>query len=174
VSPLPAAGSVAGRDDGCADFSQDGTDGAMKSTAAPPKEAFRLVFRTHMTPWTQECVWYVVVSVSDLGIGVERDVSKGGLGLEEQWFAPWGDVLSIQHGHLPEPIIRVEFATAGGQTAVRDIRIPPIAQPPFRGCSGPHLVEAIVVAYQETGAPPSVEEVLRVLAEIGATAPLDN
>jgi hypothetical protein len=144
----------------------------MKSIAgAPTADAFSLVFRTYMTPWTQECVCYVILTVSAAGIGVERDPTKGGLGLEEQWFAPWSDVLSIEHGHLPEPIIRIEFATAGGQTAVRDIRIPPVDEPPFRGCPGPLLVEAIVLAYQEKNAPPSVDQVLLALAEIDAGAP---
>jgi hypothetical protein len=129
-------------------------------------DAFKLVFRTHMTPWTQDCVYFVLLTITDAGIGVERDPTKGGLGLEEQWFTPWSDVMSIQHGHLPEPIIRVEFATVGSQTTIRDIRIPPIDEPPFRGCPGPLLVEAILVAFQEKSRPPSVQEVLRALSEI--------
>jgi hypothetical protein len=129
-------------------------------------DAFKLVFRTSMTPWTQDCVYFVVLTISDVGIGVERDPSKGGLGLEEEWFSPWSDVMSIQHGHLPEPIVRVEFATVGGQTTIRDIRIPPIEVPPFRGCYGPLLVEAILIAYQEQCRPPSVDQVLRALSEI--------
>jgi hypothetical protein len=129
-------------------------------------DAFKLVFRTSMTPWTQECVYFVVLTITDAGIGVERDASKGGLGLEEQWFAPWSEIMSIQHGHLPEPILRLEFATVGGQTTIRDIRIPPIEVPPFRGCYGPLLVEAILTAYQEQGWPPSVDQVLRALSEI--------
>jgi hypothetical protein len=126
-------------------------------------DAFRLIFRTYMTPWTQDCVYYIVLTVSDTGIGVEPDWSKRGLGLEEQWFTPWGDVMSLEHGHLPEPIVRIEFATAGGQTAIRDIRVPPVREPPFAGCEGPDLIEAIVTAYQESMKPPSIDAVIRRL-----------
>ena len=131
-------------------------------------EAFRLVFRTSMTPWTQDCVYYVVLTITEEGIGVERDPTKGGLGLEEQWFTPWSDVTSVQYGHLPEPIIRLEFLTAGSQTTIRDIRIPAVEQPPFRGCSGPQLVEAIVTAFRQNSRAPSVDQVLGVLAQIAA------
>jgi len=129
-------------------------------------DAFKLVFRTHMTPWTQDCIYFVILTVTGSGIAVQRDPSKGGLGLEEEWFVPWGEVVSMQHGHLPEPIIRLEFSTAGSQTTIRDIRIPPVTEPPFRGCPGPLLVEAILLAFQERNQPPSVEEVLRALSEI--------
>jgi hypothetical protein len=126
-------------------------------------DAFRLIFRTYMTPWTQDCVYYIVLTVSDTGIGVEPDWSKRGLGLEEQWFTPWSDVVSLEHGHLPEPIVRLEFATAGGQTTIRDIRVPPVREPPFAGRSGPHLVEAILGAYQEANTPPSIDAIMRRL-----------
>jgi len=129
-------------------------------------DAFKLVFRTYMTPWTQDCVYFVVLTITGAGIAVRRDPTKGGLGLEEEWFTPWDDVLSIRHGHLPEPIVRVEFATAGSQTTIRDIRIPPIDQPPFSGCPGPLLVESILLAFQEKNQAPSVEQVLRALSEI--------
>lgn len=129
-------------------------------------DAFKLVFLTHMTPWTQDCFYFVVLTITGAGIGVRQDPSKGGLGLEEEWFTPWGDVTSIEHGHLPEPIIRLEFRTVGGQTTIREIRIPPIDEPPFRGCPGPLLVEAILIAFQEKSREPSVDEVLRALSEI--------
>jgi len=128
--------------------------------------AFRLVFRTYMTPWTQECMYFVLLTVCDTGIGVERDPSKGGLGLEEQWFASWSEVVSLQRVHLPEPIVRIEFSTAGDQTTIRDIRVPSVRERPFAGCSGPQLVEAILVAYREKHHPPTVEEVLRLLPEV--------
>jgi hypothetical protein len=125
--------------------------------------AFRLVFRTSMTPWTQECVYFVLLTVCDAGIGVERDPTKGGLGLEEQWFAPWSDVVSLQHVHSPESIVRIEFSTAGGQTTIRDIRVPSVRERAFAGCSGTHLLEAILLAYREKHHPPTVEQVLRML-----------
>jgi hypothetical protein len=129
-------------------------------------DAFSLVFRTYMTPWTQDCVYFVVLTVSDRGIGISPDWSKKGLGLEEQWFTPWGDVISLEHGHMPEPIARLEFVTAGGQTAIRDIRVPTVDQPPFAGHGGPQLIEAILMAYQDGNRPPSVEQVVRRLAGI--------
>jgi len=128
-------------------------------------DAFRLILRTYMTPWTQDCVYYVVLTVSASGIGVEPDWSKRGLGHEEQWFTPWRDVISIEHGHLPEPIVRIEFATAGGQTTIRDIRVPAIREPPFAGRSGPQLIEAIFTAYQDLMKPPSIDEIMRRLDE---------
>ena len=39
------------------------------------------------------------------------------------------------------------------------------AEGPFAGCSGPHLVEAILLAFQETHQPPSVEQVARVISD---------
>ena len=126
-------------------------------------DAFTLSFRTHMTPWTQDCVYYVVLTVSDRGMGVAPDWSKKGLGLEEEWFTPWGEVMSLEHGHMPEPIVRLEFATAEGQTAIRDIRVPSAVEPPFAGQAGPQLIEAILLAYQDANSPPSVEQVLHRL-----------
>jgi len=129
-------------------------------------DRFSLTFRSVMTPWTQECVYYVVVTLSDEGIGVEPDQLKHGFGLEEQWFTPWSEVMSLQHVRAPEPVVRIEFPTSSGQTAIRDIRIPPVTDGPFAGCSGPHLVEAILSAFQETRRPPSVAQVLRVMPEV--------
>jgi hypothetical protein len=129
-------------------------------------DEFKLVFRTHMTPWTQDCVYYVVLTITQAGIGVARDPTKGGLGLEEEWFAPWGDILSLTRGHMPEPIVRLEFLVAGSQTAIRDIRVPPVREPPFGECAGPHLVEAILLGYQERNQPPTIDQVRRWLAEI--------
>ena len=81
----------------------------------------------------------------------------------KEWFASWGDVMSLEHGHMPEPIVRVEFATALGQTAIRDIRVPSAREPPFAGHEGPHLIEAILLAYQDGNGPPTVEQVLHRL-----------
>jgi len=127
---------------------------------------FSLVFHTYMTPWTQDCMYFITLTLDETGIGVAPDPAKRGLGLEEQWFTPWSDVMSLQHVRPPEPIVRIEFPTSSGQTAIRDIRIPPIADGPFAGCSGPHLVEAILAAFQETHHPPSVEQVARILPEV--------
>ena len=77
---------------------------------------FSLVFRAYMTPWTQECMYFILLTLSDTGISVEPDPFMRGLGLEEQWFAPWGDVMSLQHVRQPEPFVRIEFSTSGGQT----------------------------------------------------------
>ena len=132
-------------------------------------ERFSLRFRSVMTPWTQECVYHVVVTLSDEGIGVEPDPLKHGFGLEEQWFTPWSEVMSLQHVRPPEPVVRIEFPTSSGQTAIRDIRIPPVAEGPFAGCSGPHLVEAILAAFQETHRAPSIAQVLRAMLEVRGT-----
>ena len=129
-------------------------------------DRFSLRFRSVMAPWTQECVYYVVVTLSAEGIAVEPDPLKHGFGLEEQWFTSWSDVTSLQHVRPPEPIVRLEFPTSSGQTAIRDIRIPPVAEGPFAGCAGPHLVEAILTAFQETHRPPSVAQVLRVMPQV--------
>jgi hypothetical protein len=126
-------------------------------------DGFRLTFNTYMTPWTQDCMFFVVLTLSDTGIGVEPDPRKRGLGMEEQWFASWSEIMSLQHVRPPEPIVRVEFPTSEGQTAIRDIRVPPVPDGPFAGCSGAHLVEAILLAFQETHQPPSVEQVARML-----------
>jgi len=129
-------------------------------------DRFSLVLRTCMAPWTQDCTYFIVLTLTDAGIAVEPDPLKRGLGFEEQWFTPWSEVMSLQHVRPPEPIVRIEFPTSNGQTAIRDIRIPPIADGPFAGCSGPHLVEAILAAFQETHHPPSVEQVARILPEV--------
>jgi hypothetical protein len=130
------------------------------------QNGFSLTFRTVMTPWTQECVYFVVATLSEAGVAVEPDPLKRGLGFEEQWFTPWNEVMSLQHVRPPEPIVRIEFPTSIGQTAIRDIRIPPIVDGPFAGCSGPHLVEAILTTFQETHRPPTIAQVLRVLPEV--------
>ena len=36
-------------------------------------DGFRLTFATTMTPWTQDCMFFVVVTLSEQGIGVEPD-----------------------------------------------------------------------------------------------------
>jgi hypothetical protein len=128
---------------------------------------FELVFHTYMTPWTQDCMFFVILTVSDAGIGVAPDPRKRGLGMEEQWFTRWNEVTSLEHVRPPEPIVRVEFPTSEGQTAIRDIRVPTVADGPFAGCSGAHLVEAILLAFQETHRPPSVEQVARMLPDVG-------
>ena len=130
-------------------------------------DGFRLTFATYMTPWTQDCMFFVAVTLSEHGIAVEPDPKKRGFGMEEQWFAPWSDVMSFQHVRPPEPIVRIEFPTSEGQTAIRDIRMPDVAGEPFAGCPGPQLVEAMLLAYQEHQGPPSVEEVRRKLQEVG-------
>ena len=124
-------------------------------------DGFSLTFATYMTPWTQDCMFFVVVTLSEAGIAVAPDPKKRGFGMEEQWFAPWNDVVSFQHVRPPEPIVRVEFPTSEGQTAIRDIRVPDAKDGPFAGCAGPQLVEAILLAWQEDHRPPGVEEVLR-------------
>ena len=129
-------------------------------------ERFRLTFATYMTPWTQDCMFFVALTLSEAGIGVEPDPKKRGFGMEEQWFAAWGDVVSFQHVRPPEPIVRVEFPTSEGQTAIRDIRVPDVADGPFAGCPGPQLVEAMLLAYQEHHRAPAVDEVTRKLAEL--------
>jgi hypothetical protein len=126
-------------------------------------DGFSLTFHTYMTPWTQDCMFFVVLTLSDTGIGVAPDPRKRGLGMEEQWFASWSEIMSLQHVRPPEPIVRIEFPTSEGQTAIRDIRVPPVPDGPFAGCSGAHLVEAILLAFQETHQPPSVEQVARML-----------
>ena len=126
-------------------------------------DGFSLTFATYMTPWTQDCMFFITLTLSQDGIGVEPDPRKRGFGMEEQWFAPWSDVMSLQHVRPPEPIVRFEFPTSVGQTAIRDIRMPDVADGPFAGSSGPRLVEAILLAYQENHRPPSVEEVMRKL-----------
>jgi len=130
-------------------------------------DGFRLTFATTMTPWTQDCVFFVVLTLSEAGIGVAPDPKKRGFGMEEQWFAPWSDVVSFQHVRPPEPIVRIEFPTSVGQTAIRDIRVPDVADGPFAGCQGPRLVEAMLLAFQEHHRPPTVEDVMRKVAELG-------
>jgi len=130
-------------------------------------DGFRLTFASTMTPWTQDCMFFVVVTLSEQGIGVAPDPKKRGFGMEEQWFAPWSDVMSFQHVRPPEPIVRIEFPTSEGQTAIRDIRMPDVAEGPFAGCKGPQLVEAMLLAFQEHHRPPTVEDVMRKVAELG-------
>ena len=130
-------------------------------------DGFSLSFSTTMTPWTQDCMFFVAVTLSEAGIGVAPDPKKRGFGMEEQWFAPWGDVVSFQHVRPPEPIVRVEFPTSEGQTAIRDIRVPEVTGAPFAGCPGPQLVEAMLLAYQEHRRAPSMDEVMRKVAELG-------
>jgi hypothetical protein len=130
---------------------------------------FSLRFRAYMTPWTQECMYFILLTLSDAGIGVEPDPFMRGLGLEEQWFAPWSDVVSLQLVHRSEPIVRIEFSISGGQTAIRDIRIPAVQEAPFVGYSGAHLAEAILLASQEQHQPPNVEQVIRMLLELRQT-----
>jgi hypothetical protein len=129
-------------------------------------DGFRLVFHTYMTPWTQDCMYFITLTLTDTGIGVAPDPAKRGLGMEEQWFAAWSEVMSLQHVRPPEPIVRIEFPTSEGQTAIRDIRVPTVADGPFAGCSGAHLVEAILLAFQETHRPPSVAQVVRMLPDV--------
>ena len=124
-------------------------------------DGFSFTFSTYMTPWTQECMFFVIVTLSQDGIAVAPDPKKRGFGLEEQWFASWSEVMSLAHARPDEPIVRIEFPTSEGQTAIRDIRVPTAAAGPFAGCAGPQLVEAMLLAYQEQHRPPSVEEVLR-------------
>jgi hypothetical protein len=128
---------------------------------------FSLTFNTTMTPWTQDCMFFVILTLSQDGIGVAPDPRKRGLGMEEQWFAKWSEVMSLQHVRPPEPIVRIEFPTSEGQTAIRDIRVPTVADGPFAGCSGAQLVEAILLAFQETHRPPSVAQVVRMLPDVG-------
>src|SRR6202007_79121 len=124
-------------------------------------DGFSLSFATYMTPWTQDCMFFVILTLSPDGIGVAPDPRKGGFGMEEEWFAPWSDVMSFQHVRPPEPIVRIEFPTSKGQTAIRDIRVPDVADGPFAGCAGPQLVEAMLLAFSEHHRPPSVDDVLR-------------
>jgi hypothetical protein len=133
-------------------------------------DGFRLTFATYMTPWTQDCMFFVVVTLSEAGIAVAPDPKKRGFGMEEQWFAPWHDVVSFQHVRPPEPIVRVEFPTSEGQTAIRDIRVPDASEGPFAGCPGPQLVEAMLLAFQEQHRTPAVDDVMRKLAELGREA----
>ncbi len=135
---------------------------------------FSLIFRAYMTPWTQECMYFILLTLSDTGISVEPDPFMRGLGLEEQWFAPWTDVMSLQHVRQPEPIVRIEFSTSGGQTAIRDIRIPAVQEAPFVGYSGAHLAEAILLAYQEEHRPPNVEQIIRILLELHRRPGVEN
>jgi hypothetical protein len=129
-------------------------------------EGFRLTFPTTMTPWTQDCVFFVAVTLSEAGIGVAPDPKKRGFGLEEQWFAPWSDIVSFEPVRPPEPIVRIEFPTSAGQTAIRDIRVPNVAGGPFAGRKGPQLIEAMLLAYQEHHRAPTVEDVRRYVAEL--------
>ncbi|HEV2955319.1 MAG TPA: hypothetical protein VGX95_04310 [Xanthobacteraceae bacterium] len=124
-------------------------------------DGFRLRFATYMTPWTQDCMFFVILTLSQDGVGVAPDPRKQGFGMEEQWFARWSDVMSLQQVRPPEPIVRIEFPTSVGQTAIRDIRVPKVADGPFAGCEGPRLVEAMLLAWQEHHRAPSVEEVMR-------------
>ena len=130
-------------------------------------EGFRLAFATYMTPWTQDCMFFVMVTLSEQGIGVAPDPNKRGFGMEEQWFAPWSDVVSFQHVRPPEPIVRIEFPTSEGQSAIRNIRVPDVTDGPFAGCAGPQLVEAMLLAWQEHHRPPTVDDVRRKMAELG-------
>ena len=129
-------------------------------------DGFRLTFATYMTPWTQDCMFFVAVTLSEAGIAVAPDPKKRGFGMEEQWFAPWSDIVSFQHARPPEPIVRLEFPTSAGQTAIRDIRVPDVAAGPFAGCPGPQLVEAMLLAFQERREAPAVEDVMRKLGEL--------
>jgi hypothetical protein len=135
---------------------------------------FSVEFRAYMTPWTQECMYFILLTLSDTGISVEPDPFMRGLGLEEQWFAPWSDVMSFQLVHQPEPIVRIEFSISSGQTAIRDIRIPAVQEAPFVGYSGAHLAEAILLAFQEKHLPPNVEQVIRILLELGGRRGVEN
>jgi len=135
---------------------------------------FNLVFRAYMTPWTQECMYFILLTLSDTGISVEPDPFMRGLGLEEQWSAQWSDVLMLQPVHEPAPVVRIEFATSNGQTAIRDIRIPTVQEAPFYGYSGAHLAEAILLAYQEQHRPPNVEQVIRILHEFRRRRGIEN
>jgi len=130
-------------------------------------DGFRVTFATYMTPWTQDCMFFVVVTLSEQGIGVEPDPKKRGFGMEEQWFVDWSDVMSFQHVRPPEPIVRIEFPTSEGQSAIRDIRVPDVTDGPFAGCPGPQLVETVLLAFQEHHLPPTVEDVRRKMAEVG-------
>ena len=129
-------------------------------------DGFRLTFATYMTPWTQDCMFFVVLTLSEAGIRVEPDAKKRGFGMEEQWFVPWSDVVSFQHVRPPEPIVRIEFPTSQGQTAIRDVRVPDVADGPFAGCAGPQLVEAMLLAFQEHHRAPGVDDVLRKVTEL--------
>src|ERR1700751_1484748 len=104
-------------------------------------DGFRLSFATTMTPWTQDCMFFVVVTLSEQGIGVEPHPKKRGFGMEEQWFAPWRDVMAFQPVGPPEPSVRVESRTSEGKSAACDIRVPAVTGGPFAGCAGPQLVE---------------------------------
>jgi hypothetical protein len=55
-------------------------------------------------------MYFILLTLSDTGIGVEPDPFMRGLGLEEQWSAPWSDVMSLELVHQPEPIVRIEFS----------------------------------------------------------------
>src|ERR1700758_4222838 len=112
-------------------------------------EGFRLTFATYMTPWTQDCMFFVLVTLSEAGIAVAPDPKKRGFGMEEQWFARWSDGVSFQHVRPPEPIVRLEFPPSQGQTALRPTRVPDVPDGPFAGCPGPQLGEAMLLAYQE-------------------------
>jgi hypothetical protein len=131
-------------------------------------DRFRLTFATYMTPWTQDCMFFVILTLSQDGIAVEPDPKKRGFGMEEQWFAPWSDVMSFQHVRPPEPIVRIEFPTSEGQSAIRDIRVPKVDGGPFAGCDGGQLVEAMLLAFQEHYCAPGVDDVMRKMAELGA------
>ena len=135
---------------------------------------FSLIFRAYMTPWTQECMYFILLALSDTGISVEPDPFMRGLGLEEQWSAPWRDVLMLQLVREPEPVVRIEFATANGQTVIRDIRVPTAHEAPFDGYSGAHLAEAILLAYQEHYRPPTVEQVIRILHGLRRRRGIEN
>jgi hypothetical protein len=66
----------------------------------------------------------------------------------------------------PEPIVRVEFPTSEGQSAIRDIRVPDVTDGPFAGCADPQLLEAMLLAFQEQHGPPTVDDVMRKVAEL--------
>ena len=111
-------------------------------------------------------MFFVMVTLSEQGIGVAPDPKKRGFGMEEQWFASWSDVMSFQHVRPPEPIVRIEFPTSEGQSAIRDIRMPDVTDGPFAGYAGPQLVEAMLLAWQEHHRPPTVEDVMCKVAEL--------
>ena len=62
---------------------------------------FNLVFRAYMTPWTQECMYFILLTLSDTGISVEPDPFMRGLGLEEQWSGDVPAIVEIGREALP-------------------------------------------------------------------------
>ena len=129
-------------------------------------DGFNLVFRAYMTPWTQECMYFILLGLSNTGISVEPDPFLRGLGLEEQWSAPWSNVISLEPTREPEPVVRIEFSTANGQTTIRDLRVPTVSAPPFDGYSGAQVIQCVWLAYQEEHRLPSAEQVFRILLRL--------